>query len=136
MNIEEMKVLARRFQGYADASNLAGFVTPEVDEVVRILPGLIRDHEELMAIREKDRRVIARALACEFGAVIKMANGKHKKREMIMTLKNRKPFRGHDKGAYRAVKARIDAMLDGGVLAALPGGQIIVTEMGYCQYGG
>lgn len=129
MNIEEMKVLAKRFRGYADASNLAGFVTPEVDEVARILPGLIRDHEELMAIREKDRRVVARALACEFGAVMKMAVGKYKKHEILQRLKNRKPFRSHGAGAYMAAKRRIDAMLDGGVLGVLPGGRIITTPL-------
>jgi len=53
MKIEEIKALAKRFQGYADASNVAGFITPEVDEVASILPGLIRDAEELRSIRDR-----------------------------------------------------------------------------------
>lgn len=48
MNIEEIKTLAKRFQGYADASNVSGFITPEVDEVARILPRLIRGYESYL----------------------------------------------------------------------------------------
>lgn len=48
MKVDEIKALAKRFQGYADASNVAGFITPEVDEVARILPRLIKGYESYL----------------------------------------------------------------------------------------